>query len=91
MQRLPLVHLTVDDTGVSNLPVIKDRLLQSFTQLLAVKIDCDVPAGVNVTTYGDVSLLPGSHCSLYSILETNILSLFIFCYIISFLLLLFNP
>ena len=85
MQRLPLVHLTVDDTGVSNLPVIKDRLLQSFTQLLAVKIDCDVPAGVNVTTYGDVSLLPGS------ILETNILSLFIFCYIISFLLLLFNP
>ena len=63
MQGLPLVHLAVDDTGVRNLPVIQDRLLQSFTQFLAVKIDSDVPAGVNVTTYADFSLLT---CSLHT-------------------------
>ena len=52
MQGLPLVHLTVDQTGVINL-IISQRLLQSFAQLLAVKVDCDVPVGVNITTYRD--------------------------------------
>ena len=66
MQGLSLVHLTVDDTGVWNLPIIQDRLLQF--QFLAVKIDSDVPAGVNVTTCGDFSLLT---CSLYFILYTR--------------------
>ena len=31
MQRLPLVHLTVDQPAVGNLPVIQQWLLQSFT------------------------------------------------------------
>ena len=57
MQRLPLVHLTVDQAGVVNLIIISDRLLQRFAQLLAVKIDCDVSVGVNITTCRDFSLL----------------------------------
>ena len=90
MKSLSLVHLTVDQPAVRNLPVIQQWLLQSFTQLLAVKIDSDVPAGVNVATYSDFLLLIRFYyLYVLSILYTH--SLFIFCYIISFLLLLFNP
>ena len=80
------VHLTVDQAGVVNLIIISDRLLQRSAQLLAVKIDCDVSVGVNITTCRDFSLL--TYSTVYS--QTNIHSLFIFCHIISFLLLLFN-
>ena len=55
MQRLPLVHLAVDQTGVVNLRIVSERLLQKLAQLLAVKIDCDVSVGVNITTYLDFS------------------------------------
>ena len=51
MQRLPLIHLTVDQTGVVNLSIVSERLLQKLAQLLAVKIDSDVSVGVNITTY----------------------------------------
>ena len=64
MQRLPLVHLTVDQAGVVNLIVISDRLLQRSAQLLAVKIDCDVSVGVNITTCRDFSLL--TYSTVYS-------------------------
>ena len=57
VQRLPLIHLTVDQTGVVNLRIVSERLLQKLAQLLAVKIDCDVSVGVNITTCRDFSLL----------------------------------
>ena len=49
MSRLSLIHLTVDQPTVVNHSIVRHQLLQRLSELLAVKIDSNVPVGVNVT------------------------------------------
>ena len=43
-----LIHVTVHNASVVNLSIIALDLLQSLAELLAVEVDCSVPAGVDV-------------------------------------------
>ena len=71
--RLPLVHVAVHNTRVVNLSIIVLDLLQRLAELLAVEVDCSVPAGVNVVSL----ILLGDSCGLLfllcnTFLKTNV-------------------
>ena len=65
--RLPLVHVAVHDAGVVNLSIFVLDLLQCLAELLAVEVDCGVPARVNVVP---LILLSDSCCLLFLLCNT---------------------
>ena len=66
---LPLVHVAVDNACVVNFSLIILDLLQRLTELLAVEVDCSVPAGVHVVA---LILLSDLRCLLLLFCKTFI-------------------
>ena len=64
---LPLVHVAVHDASVVNFSIIVLDLLQRLTELLAVEVDCSVPAGVHIVS---LILLSDGRCLLLLFCKT---------------------